>query len=80
MTSYDKLLDKFLNHPPSLKYIEIEKLLLYLGFEKISAKGSHAKFKHQKVKFDLIIPIHNNDCKKFYKIYAAKLIKKLYDL
>ena len=77
MTSIKKLFDKFLNYPPGLRYNEIERLLLYIGFQRIVAKGSHVKFKHYKLENDLIIPVHNNDCKNFYKIYAAKIIKKL---
>ena len=76
MTSREKALKRFLNSPGGLKYEEIEKLLIGLGFEKIEAKGSHKKFKHIKLDRDLIIPVHNNDCKKFYKSLAAKIIKK----
>ena len=77
MTSIEKLFDRFLNRPASLKYVEIERVLVYVGFQKIFAKGSHVKFKHCDSKSDLIITIHCNDCKSFYKIYAAKIVKKL---
>ncbi len=75
MTSLDKLINKFWNNPESLKYREIEKLLIHFGFEKISTKGSHIKFKHSKFKNDLIIPIHNSECKNFYKKQALKNCK-----
>jgi predicted RNA binding protein YcfA (HicA-like mRNA interferase family) len=41
------------------------------------AKGSHKKFKHSSLVTDLVIPVHNNDCKDFYKTQAAKIVKKL---
>jgi len=77
MTSIEKLFDKFLNCPTGLRYLEIERVLIYFGFQKILAKGSHVKFKHCDLKSDLIIPVHGNDCKNFYKIYSAKIVKKL---
>ncbi len=79
MVRKDKVLSRFLSDPGSLRYDKVEKLLLLIGFEKIEAKGSHKKFKHPKLKQDLIIPVHNNDCKSFYKKLAAKIIKKILD-
>lgn len=77
----EKLIRKFLLQPESLKYRQIEKLLLYLGFEMIFAKGSHRKFKHPAMKEGLIIPVHNNDCKNYYKKVIAEIIieNKLYE-
>lgn len=81
MTSLKKEIDKFLKNPGTLRYNKIEKVLLHLGFIKIPAKGSHVKFKHPKMEKDLVIPVHKNDCKLFYKEKAAGLIKdhKLYN-
>ena len=76
MTSIEKLLLKFLNNPVGVRYSEVERLMLNLGFEGLQAKGSHVKFKHRLLERDLIIPVHNNDCKDFYKVYVAKVIKK----
>jgi len=76
MTKKDKLIQKFLKNPTSLHYQEIEKILLKFGFQKIHAKGSHNKFKHPLLQNDLIIPIHNKDCKSFYKKYSAKIVKQ----
>jgi len=72
----DKKLQKFLNNPTSLRYTQIETLLIQLDFQKISTRGSHIKFKHHLLKSDLIIPIHNNDCKDFYKKLVVKIIKQ----
>lgn len=77
MTRIEKTVRQFLSRPSSLRYCDIEKVLKYFGFELIVAKGSHKKFKHNSLKADLIIPVHNNDCKDFYKILAAKFVKKL---
>lgn len=77
MTKIDKLITELLKNPCSLQYPEIEKCLIRLGFEKINAKGSHKKFKHSYFQFDLVIPVHKNDCKEFYKKEAAKRIKIL---
>jgi len=77
MTKIEKTVKQFLTRPASLRYSEIEKVLKYHGFEVIMAKGSHKKFKHTSLKADLVIPVHNNDCKDFYKIQAAKIIKNL---
>lgn len=67
---------KFLENPDTVAYWKIEKLLINLGFEKIEAKGSHKKFKHKLTPNDLIIPVHGNDCKSFYKFLAAKIIEQ----
>ncbi len=79
MTEKERVLRRFLNNPGSLRYDKIENLLLTFGFEKVEAKGSHKKFKHHKLNQDLIIPVHNNDCKSFYKKLAARTIKKILD-
>ena len=80
MTKKEKLLNKFFKNPESLKYREIENLLLDHGFLMFEAKGSHKKFKHHLLKTDLIIPVHNKDCKQFYKKYVQKLLKALYNI
>ncbi len=79
MTSREKRLKKFLNHPDSLKFSEIETLLYTFRFQKVGAKGSHTKFKHPNLK-GISIPIHNNDCKTIYKKHVAKILKTLCDL
>lgn len=78
MTKRNKLLQRFLKSPVSVKYLQIENILIELGFEKIEAKGSHKKFKHVLLDSDLIIPVHNNDCKDFYKKQVAKFIMKYF--
>lgn len=75
MTKKEKLLNKFLNHPEALRYSELCLVLSALGFEEIRAKGSHVKWKHPLLGQDLIFPIHNHDCKDFYKKQALKILK-----
>lgn len=77
MSQKEKLIKKFLRNPSSVKFKQLILILLYSGFEKISAKGSHVKFKHNKLQEDLIIPVHNNDCQDFYKEQAKTFIEKL---
>jgi predicted RNA binding protein YcfA (HicA-like mRNA interferase family) len=76
MTKIDKQIAKFLANPNSIHFSQIEKILIHVGFIRVQAKGSHVKFKHAKLEADLIIPIHNNDCKNFYKNLSAETIKK----
>lgn len=79
MNKFEKTIQKFFKQPESLRFAKIEKILKVHGFELIKAKGSHKKFKHSSLKTDLVIPVHNNDCKDFYKKLAAKTIKSLSD-
>ena len=77
MSQIQKLVEKFLKNPNSLSYSEIHKVLSYFNFEKIDAKGSHVKYKHSHFAYDLIIPVHNGDCKSFYKKEAMKRVQKI---
>ena len=77
MTQKNKLVEKFLENPSSIKYSQLVTVLEHFGFIQIQAKGSHTKFKHPKLDSDLVIPLHKNDCKDHYKEQAQKLIKKV---
>jgi predicted RNA binding protein YcfA (HicA-like mRNA interferase family) len=77
MTREHKRLRQFFERPGSLRYREIESILISFGFEKIIAKGSHVKFKHSSLTRDLIIPVHNNECVPFYKKLALAFVKDL---
>jgi len=76
MTKRNKLAGKFFRRPASISYRKLEIILISYGFSLIEAGGSHKKFKHKGLSSDLIIPVHNGDCKDFYKDLAAKIIKK----
>ncbi len=77
MSRIAKIAKKFLQTPASVSYSDLQKLLLALGFEKIQAKGSHVKFKHRVLEIDIVVPVHNNECKEFYKKDIAKRLKNL---
>jgi predicted RNA binding protein YcfA (HicA-like mRNA interferase family) len=77
MTKKSKLVEKFLENPDSIRYSQLVTILEEYGFERIQAKGSHVKFKHPKLSEDLIIPIHNGDCKEHYKQQARKFVEKI---
>lgn len=76
MSKRNKLFLKFQNNPQSLKYREIEALLLHAGFRYFKLKGSHIKFKHKLTRQIITIPVHNNDCKIYYKKEIAKILSK----
>lgn len=75
MTKKEKLITRFKDNPASLRYEEIRIILLDAWFEEINAKWSHMKFKKKWLSTDIILPLHNNDCKDFYK---KQTHKKLY--
>ena len=76
MSTIDKKVEKFIKNPKSCKYTDIKSVLIYFGFIAIPVKrSSHVKFKHAQLEADLIIPVHNNECKDFYKLEARKRIK-----
>ena len=77
MTLIEKKIEKFFKRPASLRYSEIVVILGQFGFELVSTQGSHAKFKHVNLANDLIIPVHNNECKNFYKLAAMKRVKEV---
>jgi len=78
MSRKERLLKKFLQHPQSLKYREIESILLNLGFSKRMGKGSHCIFFFPDFSIIVTIPIHNDDCLPVYKKELAKIIIKFF--
>lgn len=76
MTRRNKVLLKFLKNPQTFKLKDIKLILLYAGFKPIQAKGSHLKFIHSTTKRQIIISVHKNDCKKYYKKIIAKILTK----
>ena len=77
MSQKQKLIAKFLDRPKTIKYRELVMILEYFGFVQIPAKGSHVKYCHYKLTTDLIIPVHKNECKDFYKELAKEYIQKI---
>jgi len=77
MTRISKKVEKFYEEPETTKYPDLVDILIHHGFEKISTKGSHVKFKHPQIDADMVIPVHDGECKNFYKREALKKLKKL---
>lgn len=77
MGQIEKLLKKFFQAPQTVSYVDIEKILIHFGFSKIQAKGSHVKWKHKDLPSDIIVPVHSNECKRFYKQQILKQIHNL---
>lgn len=77
MTRKQKALEQFLVNPVNCSLFEIEQILLNHECMRITAKGSHVKWKHYNMTRDLVIPVHQNDCKDFYKKEALKFIKEI---
>ena len=75
MTTKKKLLKKFLEGPESLKFRQIERLLRWLGFEKVRVTGSHFRFRHAKRNLEFSVPVHDRDCKKWYKKHISDIFK-----
>lgn len=77
MSQIEKLLQRFMKTPHAIKYTDIEKILTHVGFKKIHTKGSHVKWKHQNLIADIVVPVHDNDCKRFYKQQIKRQIQSL---
>ncbi len=75
MSKKDNIIKKFKNNPTSVSLNELEFILKITGFQKISIKSSHIKFKNTISGENIIIPVHNNNCKDFYKKLVYKIIK-----
>lgn len=79
MSQIEKLLKKFISSPHTVAYKDIERLLRHANFERIQAKGSHVKWKHSHRRSDIIVPVHKNDCKPFYKKMIAEIIRDIHN-
>lgn len=77
MTQLEKIIKKFLNSPESCHFKDVDRILKHYGFIKIETKGSHVKYKHLELDINYVVPIHNADCKEFYKNEIKKIINKL---
>lgn len=79
MVSIEKSIEKFKQNPKTLKFSEIEKIMLNAGFKfKWWWKWSHKKMINPKTNTSYTIPIHSKDCLRVYKedlleIYLSNL-------
>ena len=79
MSRIVKIAEQLLKKPEVVSYRNLRRILLFLGFEEFKTKGSHVKFKHEILGRNIIIPVHNNECKAFYKRLVAKELKDQLD-
>ena len=101
MVRFEKLLEKFLKNPTSLKFGKIEKLMFKMGFWAEKAENmSHHTFRifvketrkesrdvpnaeYKSITMQLClnraftVPVHNNDCIKYYKKVIAQIVNNL---
>ncbi len=77
MSQIEKLIEKFEKRPESLFYRDLSRVLTSLGCTEVQAKGSHVKWKHVELQADIIIPVHNNECKDFYKRQTRKMLDSI---
>ncbi len=70
---FEKLVQKFKDSPTSLRYSEIQKILLALGFISRQGKGSHEIFK--KNDCEIVFSLHGKDVKDGYKKMTLKKLQ-----
>jgi predicted RNA binding protein YcfA (HicA-like mRNA interferase family) len=73
MTKEEKLILKFKTSPQSVSLIDLLKLMEWRGIEIVKGKGSHIVCKTES-EILIVIPIHQNDCKPFYKKKSLKIL------
>ena len=56
MSKLDKLIQKFLSRPPSVRFDEVETLLKAFGFEQARVKGSHHTFRRPNDGLKITVP------------------------
>jgi len=74
MTNKEKLIEKFKKIPQSVSFSDLMKIMQWCGIESVKGKGSHFVFKNE-TETIITIPLHNNDCKPFYRKLTLKLLK-----
>lgn len=75
MTQKEKLWQKFQNNPTGITYFELTKILRWCGCTLIWGKGSHILVRHNDNGI-LTIPVHNQECKSFYKKKTKKVLEQ----
>ncbi len=73
MSKKEKLFKELENHPKNVSFNTIEKLLKWYGYELVSTKGSHHKFKKESK--SIIVPLH----KPIKEIYVKQILEFLKD-
>lgn len=73
MTKEEKIILKFKTSPQSVSLVELLNLMKRGGIEIVQGKGSHVICKKEN-EILIVIPIHKNDCKPFYKKKILKIL------
>ncbi|MFH1253432.1 MAG: type II toxin-antitoxin system HicA family toxin [Candidatus Uhrbacteria bacterium] len=74
MSQFEKLLEKISNTKTSVRFVELEKILLSAGYKRQRQKGSHVHFRKPGSP-SLTIPVHNNKVKKVYVREVINLLE-----
>mgnify|MGYP001551564543 CR=1 FL=1 len=69
----EKLIQKFKDSPTALRYSEIKKILIALGFISRRGKGSHEIFKKEGC--EIVFSLHGKDVKDGYKKMTLKKLQ-----
>lgn len=75
MTKKNKLIDKAMTNPKSLRYSEMEALLTFFGWEKKRSSGSHTTW--DKPGFDIITITNKNGMAPGYQVKQLLQREKL---
>jgi predicted RNA binding protein YcfA (HicA-like mRNA interferase family) len=80
MTKRDKLRQKLRNSQKSVKFTELETLLLRFGFMLTRVKGSHHFYQYLQDDINeiIVVPLHGNEVKPKYVKDAIVLLDELY--
>ena len=80
MRRADKLLRRIRNHPGSVSFAELERLLLAHGFELRRARGSHHIYVHgQRKELRITVPFKRPHVGRIYVKAVLDLIEQLGD-
>lgn len=73
MRKEEKLILKFKTSPQSISLVDLLKLMKWIGIEVVQGKGSHIVCKIEN-EILIVIPIHQKDCKPFYKKKSLQIL------
>ncbi len=77
MSEIQKIIIKFKSNPTSIRFSELEKILIHLGADKVKRKekGKASHFRFILPLISVSISVHHHDCKAFYKKDTLKKLQ-----
>ena len=75
MSKLDKLIQKFLRKPPTVKFDEVETILKAFGFEQARVRGSHHTFRRPSDGLKITVPKKGGQMVK--RTYVIQIIELL---